>query len=140
MQGKQRIMKILIVDDILENRLLLEHILAPFGSCDLANDGEEAVVLFEEAIETKSLYDLVMLDIMMPNKDGQTTLKEMRAMERTYGVDGVQEASIFILTASDSGRDMLRAYFKGGCTDYMTKPVNRQQLLDKLKEYRLISD
>ncbi|MBF0125214.1 MAG: response regulator, partial [Magnetococcales bacterium] len=131
-------MKTLIVDDILENRKLLQDILKPYGSCDMAADGFEALAFVEAALDEEEPYNLILLDIMMPKLDGQAALQRIRALEQQHGCVGTKEAVIFMVTANDSPREAASAFFKGYCSDYLTKPILRQTLISKLQEYRLI--
>ncbi|MBF0179715.1 MAG: response regulator [Magnetococcales bacterium] len=131
--------KILIVDDHLHGRQLLHAILRPFGHCDLAENGMDAVVLVEDALRHNAHYDLILLDIMMPEMNGQAALHAIRAAERDLGMAGNKEAVIFMVTGVSSTPAVIEAFFKGYCTDYLTKPITRQILLDKLQEYRLIA-
>ncbi|MBF0175659.1 MAG: response regulator [Magnetococcales bacterium] len=133
-------MKCLIVDDVLENRKLLHGILSPLFSCDLAVDGLEAIRFVEMALESGEPYDVIFLDIMMPRLDGQSALIKIREMEKERGLEGSRESVVIMVTANDSPLAALEAYFKGYCTDYLLKPITRQTLLDKLREYRLVQD
>ncbi|MEO5355588.1 MAG: response regulator, partial [Magnetococcus sp. XQGC-1] len=63
-------MKILVVDDMVENRMLLSGFLSEFGQCDMAVNGVEAVELVEAALAEEMPYNLILLDIMMPKMDG----------------------------------------------------------------------
>ncbi|MBF0125386.1 MAG: response regulator [Magnetococcales bacterium] len=132
-------MRTLIVDDTLDNRRLLWDILKPFGPCDMASNGIDALNLIEVAMDEGEPYDLVLLDIMMPKMDGQEALQRIRALEQQRGRVGPKEAVIFMVTANDSPREAAAAFFKGYCSDYLTKPILRRTLLDKLQEYQLIT-
>ncbi|MBF0615091.1 MAG: response regulator [Magnetococcales bacterium] len=131
-------MKCLIVDDYLENRQLLFGFLQAYGKCDMAVHGGEAVDLFADALESGEPYDLVLLDIMMPEMNGQVALQQMRSLEKEYGMIGANEAVIIMVTALDSPWAATDAFFKGYCTDYLTKPITKQILIEKLLEYRII--
>ncbi len=133
-------MKILIVDDLYDNRTLLAQILLPFGQCDMAVNGVEALQLVEEAFEKSDPYNLILLDIMMPIMEGQEALKKIREMERELGIEGAKETVIIMITALDMPNVVTEAFFKGYCTDFMDKPILRVKLLNKLKEYNLITD
>ncbi|MEO5362148.1 MAG: response regulator [Magnetococcus sp. DMHC-8] len=130
-------MKILIVDDLVGNRMMLSTILAPLGHYDVATDGVEALEWVEAALTEGKPYDLIMLDIMMPNMDGQTALQAIRAREQEYHS---KEAVIIMVSADTSPDAVTQAFFKGYCTDYLAKPITRQMVLDKLKEYGLIAE
>ncbi|MGN7611315.1 response regulator [Magnetococcales bacterium HHB-1] len=130
-------MKILIADDEYPNRLLLKNLLSPYGDCDLVINGEEAVDVCEMAMAEMDYYHLICLDIMMPGMDGQTALLKIRDLERENGFSGKGEAVIFMTTALDDEDQVVQAYFKGNCTDYLVKPITREKLVGKLKEYQL---
>ncbi|MEO5333157.1 MAG: response regulator [Magnetococcus sp. YQC-5] len=131
-------MKILIVDDLREYNQFLSDILLPFAHCDIAINGADALGYVETAMIEKKPYDVILLDIMMPKMDGQVALQAIRAMEHEYGMVGAKEAVIIMVTALDSPFAAMEAFFRGYCTDYLTKPITRQVLLDKLREYHLI--
>ncbi|MGN7613825.1 response regulator [Magnetococcales bacterium HHB-1] len=131
-------MRILIADDEPNNRTLLKHHLAPHGECDLVVDGLEAVEAFTIALEDGEGYALICLDIMMPEMNGQEALKRIREIEEEHGISGDREAVILMTSALDDERQVVEAYFKGGCTDYLVKPISRDKLTEKLHEYRLI--
>ncbi|MBF0295706.1 MAG: response regulator [Magnetococcales bacterium] len=132
-------MKILIADDELNNRKMLRAYLKSFGQCDMVSDGKEALELFISDLEDGDPYDLVLLDIIMPNMDGQKTLSKMRAAEKRIAPDA-RPTPIMMITGMDSSVQAMQAYFKGGCTDYLTKPVTRELLLEKLRKLNLITD
>ena len=75
-------MKILIAEDDYIARRILKGILSPIGDCDIVIDGEEAFQAFKMAWVEGNPYDLVCLDIMMPNVNGQEALKKIREMEK----------------------------------------------------------
>ena len=131
-------MRILIVDDEPYNRILLQQMLKSVGECDLAVDGLEAVEAFSIAFEEGLPYNLVLMDIMMPEMDGQEALKSIRAYEQEQGVTGTQEAIIFMVSALDTESQVVEAFFRGRCTEYITKPIEKNRLFDKLQEYHLL--
>ncbi len=134
-------MKILIVDDDFTNRELLKYMLQPYGECVIAEDGLEAVALFKEHLAGGEPFDLVLMDIMMPNMDGQEALREIRQMEREiYGISlNTGDYSFIIMqTALDDPKQLMESYFKGKCNGYITKPITQDELLDKLKKHNII--
>ncbi|MBF0162182.1 MAG: response regulator [Magnetococcales bacterium] len=132
-------MKMLIVDDLWENRKLLQGILKPYGRCDTGANGMEGLELFKNALEEGEPYRLVLLDIMMPHMDGQETLRQMRQLEHQQRQDGPLESAILMVTALGDPGEALKAFFHGYCTDYLIKPVTQPRLLAKLVEMGVLT-
>lgn len=132
-------MRILIAEDDFTSRRLMQKLLAPFGDCDVVINGAEAVAAFETAHAEGRPYRLICLDIMMPEMDGQQALKIMRRREGELGVAPREEARVLMTTALDQPRDVIEAFYRGGCTDYLVKPIDKQELLEKLREYRVLA-
>jgi len=108
-------MRILIVED--ENKVasFLKRSLEEEGfTVDLAHDGEEGV---QKA--TSSTYDLIIMDVMMPKKDGLTATKEIRGKNIT--------SPILCLTAKDAPEDIVKG-LESGSDDYLTKPFSFSEL------------
>ncbi|MBF0588244.1 MAG: response regulator [Magnetococcales bacterium] len=131
-------MRVLIVDDEFNNRMLLQKLLAEHGDCDIVVDGREAVDAFLMAHEDSDPYQLICMDIMMPEMTGNQAVVEIRRKERELGIPTPQEAIIIMTSALDSPKEVMKAYFKSGCTDYLVKPITPDMLAAKLKEYKLI--
>ncbi|MGN7612939.1 response regulator [Magnetococcales bacterium HHB-1] len=132
-------LRILVADDELNNRLLLKKYLEDLGDIDLVVDGLEAVEVFQLELEEGIPYDLILLDIMMPEMNGQEALKEIRRIEKEHPSQTLRETAIIMVTALDSAKDVIEAYYRGGCTDYLTKPITRSALFEKLRNNGLIS-
>jgi DNA-binding response OmpR family regulator len=109
--------KILLVEDDPNLGLLLQDYLALKGKFDvvLCKDGEEGLRAF-----TKQVYDLLILDVMMPKKDGFTLGKEIRKMNA--------RVPIIFATAKGMIEDKTQAFNLGG-DDYITKPFRIEELL-----------
>ncbi len=132
-------MKTLIVEDDFITRRIIKEILTPYGSCDTVVDGLEAVQAFRMAWEDKKPYDLICMDIMMPNVDGQEALRRIREMEKRIGIQAIDEVKVIMISAlSDSG-NFLKAYYKGGATSYIVKPIEVDILLDEIRQLGLIA-
>ena len=112
--------RILIVeDDPNFGKILKEYLTLNDYDIVLAKNGIEGFEKFN-----KSYFDLCILDIMMPYKDGFTLAKEIREKN--------DEVPIFFLTAKHLKEDVLKG-FKIGADDYMTKPFDSEVLLAKIK-------
>ncbi len=131
-------MKSLIVEDDLVARFMLKEFLEPYGPCDTVADGDEAITAVKMTLDRKMPYDLICLDIMMPNVDGQTALRRIRAIEAEGGVTEAGRAKIIIITALDDPRIAFDAYYRGGATSYIVKPLDRERIIEEIRILGLI--
>ncbi len=129
-------MKVLVVEDDFISRNFLQKLLGKFGACDVAVNGEEALVAFNHAHSEKAPYDLICLDIMMPEMDGQETLKRLRAIEEGLGIGGLAGVKIIMTTALGDKTTVLNC-FKNGCEAYLVKPIMKDKLIAKMQELGL---
>ncbi len=128
--GKQRL-KVLIVEDDFTGRLVLQKMLAEYAESDLAVDGKEALITFSRALAQGKRYDLIFLDIMMPEMSGQDVLKEIRRMEAEAGILGLDGAKIVMTTALGDRVNVMQA-FREQCDGYLVKPIEREKLFTLL--------
>jgi len=131
-------MRTLIVEDDLTSRLLLQTILSRYGECHVAINGKEAVEAFRLSQQEGKRYDLICMDIMMPEMDGQAALREIRALEEGAGILSSSGAKIIMVTALDDVKNVVSS-FQSLCDAYVFKPVDTTQLLNHLKSLALVS-
>ena len=124
-------MKILVVEDDATSRDVLHSILSEFGSCDVAADGEEGLAAFGRAFERGEPYDLVCLDILLPRMDGQEVLRKIRELEASGGSEA-GEARVVMITALSDPKNVVEAFYRGGATAYVPKPIDRDHLFQVL--------
>ncbi|MBN2874602.1 MAG: response regulator [Spirochaetales bacterium] len=124
--------RILIAEDDFGSRRMMQKLLDEYGDVDVVVDGEEAVHAFTMAIEESRKYELVLLDIMMPRMDGQEALKLIRQEEKKRSVPPAEEVPVIMTTVLEDPRNVVEAYFKGGATAYIVKPVDRLKLRSAL--------
>ncbi|NTU60494.1 MAG: response regulator [Deltaproteobacteria bacterium] len=129
-------MKTLIVEDDFVSRRVIQAILTPCGPCDVAVNGHEALRAFEMARNEGKPYDLICLDIMMPEMDGTETLRRIREMELESGVEGLAGVKV-IMTTALSDFESIMTSFRNQCEAYLVKPISRPALLDKVREIGL---
>ncbi|MBI9105391.1 MAG: response regulator [Spirochaetales bacterium] len=129
-------MKTLIVEDDFASRLLLQELLKPYGDSHVAVNGVEAVSVCTDTIKNHKYYDLICLDIMMPEMDGQTALKKIRALEDAAGLGSFTRARIIMTTALGDVKTVMGSYYEL-CDGYLVKPFSRDQLEKQLRKLNL---
>jgi len=115
--------KILVVDDNSGNRLLLQYNLDGFFEIDFASSGLSAINKFKQF-----KYDLILMDIHMPEMDGIETTLQIRAMENGH------RTPIFALT-SNMFRDQKIKCMEAGMDDYIMKPIHAKALIEHINNY-----
>ena len=123
MGGRERTReKILIVDDDITNIQVLQNYLSLENHrFDYATNGINALEMMEN-----QLFDLVLLDIMMPRMSGYEVLRRVREKYTIY------ELPVLMLTAGKQTRNIVAA-FQAGANDYLTKPIDRQELMARIR-------
>ncbi|GLQ33159.1 response regulator [Litoribrevibacter albus] len=113
---------ILIVDDMTDNRLLLDALLCDTYRIYLAASGQEC---FEKIAENKP--GLILLDLVMPEMDGFEVCKKLKSDYQT------QDIPIIFITSSTDNDEKLQAY-KLGADDFINKPFNHDELIAKISK------
>ena len=130
-------MKILIVDDEPVAQKILTLALGSYGACHVTADGREAMVAVERALDEKTPYQLITLDLKMPNMDGFQALVEIRSLEKAKGIRPVDRSKILIISGTDDTSDFIRAFREGNCDGFLGKPIQRWELFSKLERIGL---
>lgn len=116
--------KILIVDDVTKNIQVLGNILRETGfQTGFATNGKQALSLLQ-----KNHYDLVLLDVMMPEIDGFEVCRQIRRME------SLRDLPVIFLTARVDNESTIEGFHAGG-QDYVTKPFNQDELLARVNTH-----
>lgn len=136
MSGAKRI-RVLIVEDDFGSRRFLQIVLKDRARCDVVVDGQEAIEAVGLAWEENDPYALILLDIMMPNLDGQTALKEIRKIEEKIGVRATDQVKVVMTTALEDPKNVVEAYHKGGADAYLVKPIDREKLFHIIEDVGL---
>lgn len=130
-------MKTLIVEDGFVSRMVMQKMLRAYGPCDIAVNGKEALVAVRIAVAEDDPYDLICLDIIMPEMNGQEVLVEIRSMEKERGIELSKGARILMTTGAG---DMANVYaaFNNFCDGYLVKPIEQRKLEAELRKLKLI--
>ncbi len=124
-------MKILVVDDEIVSRKKMEKIMDGLGECQIVDSGTSAVESFNEAWSLGMPFDLILLDISMPDMSGIEVLNIIRKMEKEKALAKSHCVKIMMVT-THSDKDVVVDCMKSGCNNYIVKPFDRERVLDKL--------
>lgn len=131
-------MKTLIAEDDFTSRLIMQKILTPIGETHLAMNGLEAVQAVRASYAEHDPYDLICLDIMMPEMDGLSALREIREIEQSRGMvykDGIK----IVMTTALSDMTNVRESYSRYCDGYLVKPILSARLFELLTELGLLT-
>ena len=114
-------LRVMIVEDQPDIRRLMEYFIAAAGGVVTTfSSGEAALAVLREHHND---FDVILMDIQMPRMDGYETTRQMRALGFTKAIIAVTAGAM----ASDRAK-----CFAAGCSDYVSKPIDMAELLDKL--------
>jgi two-component system chemotaxis response regulator CheY len=130
--------RFLIVDDQEINRYMLQAFLNDYAVCKCAANGKEGLRLFENALLERKPFDLVCVDLMMPEMNGIALIKKIKELEKAHEGFDVLKTKIFVITASESMWDKADLLMDHLCEDYINKPFNRENLVTSLRNNGLI--
>ena len=124
--------RILLAEDSEDNQFLISLHLRKAGAIvEIADNGRIALEKINAAIEKSQPYDLLITDIQMPEMDGYTLAETLRAMECPI--------PIIALTAHAMPEDKKKC-LDAGCSDYLSKPINKPQLITTCSKWLKKSD
>jgi two-component system chemotaxis response regulator CheY len=132
-------MQTLIVEDDFTSRLLLQELLKKYGSTHIAVNGKEAVEAVRAGMDAGHPYDLICLDIMMPEMDGHEACKQIRDMEEKRGILSTHGAKIVMTTALGDTKSSFGAYWNL-CDGYLVKPIQKAKLARELQKLGLVKE
>ncbi len=124
-------MRILIIEDDEASRKLMGMLLSKYGECVFAENGKIAYEKFKEDFKKNLRFDLLLLDIMMPEMDGQETLKHIKEFEKENGIWPNEGAKVIMTTALGDPENIKEA-FKSQCEGYLVKPIIKKDLVEEM--------
>jgi phosphoserine phosphatase RsbU/P len=130
-------MNTLIVENDFSSRRLLQKFLSPYGICDVATNGSEALWAFKAAWKEGQLYNLLCLDLMIPGMEDLEVQREIRNMEEEMGIRGGNRLKM-ILTGTSEGPPQKKEDWDPEREVYLTKPISKQKLLKEVANLGLL--
>jgi two-component system chemotaxis response regulator CheY len=129
---------LVVDDDELGRELLILH-LQDIACCDIAINGREAVDKFANAID-ETPYDLIFLDIVMPEMNGHEAAKAIRRLEQERGISIDKGVHIIVLSSLHTPQDIIQSYISAQSAAHLVKPVKPERLKKTLHQLGLISN
>lgn len=121
---RTELLNVLVVDDDPTNLQVVGNLLQPFYSVRVANSGDRALKLAQQA----PMPDLILLDIMMPDMDGYAVIAQLKANPLT------EKIPVIFLTAMNASREEEKGLALGA-VDYITKPMQASILLARVRTH-----
>jgi two-component system, chemotaxis family, chemotaxis protein CheY len=130
-------LKALIVEDVILLQRMLQKLTEEYANSETAQNGKYAIELFSREYFNGDPFDVIFLDIFMPEMDGIEALRSIRQFEDELKTKDEERVKIIMVT-SMSNPNMIEKARELGCDGYVTKPFNRDQILKELKRLSLI--
>lgn len=130
-------LRMLVVEDEFLSRKLIGHFIEKYGKTDMAVNGKEALIAVQAAYDEEAPYDVVFLDIMMPDLSGQEVLKQIRRLETERGVGVADGLKVVMATALGDAKNVMEA-FRNQCEAYIVKPYTPEAFETNLRKLGLI--
>ena len=131
---EKKIIKILLVDNELASRRMVQSFLSPLGEVDIAINGKEAFTVIKTAIENNQPYELILLDITVPKLEGIEVLKKIRQLEDQQGLGEDNRSKVIMISANFDKNIILKAA-RADCTGYIIKPIDKIRLYNEIHKH-----
>ena len=132
-------MKCLVVEDDKIASRVLGKMISRYGTHDCVDDGQKAVDQFRSAHELNSPYDLILMDIMLPEVNGLQSVLKIRELEVSMEIPATQKVTIVMTTALDDPRTVMKALYESNADSYLVKPIRLDLLEAELRKLKLIN-
>ncbi|WP_336770264.1 response regulator [Bacillus bombysepticus] len=119
--------RVLVVDDTQFMRMMLKNTLGKMGLKDVveAENGLQAVKKYQEFLQEDNAFELVLMDITMPDMDGITALKKIVEMDKN--------AAVIMCSALGNNKHVIES-FQIGAKDFVVKPFQEDEVISKIRD------
>ncbi|MBW8002025.1 MAG: response regulator [Planctomycetes bacterium] len=132
-------LRVLIVDDMNICRKRVKMLLKDLFDCTFAANGREALEMYQQSMGQNSPYNLITLDINMPEMNGHETLIAIRKTEEEHGITGLDGVKVIMTTTEDNSKHIFNA-FREGCEAYVVKEQVDKKLLEEITKLGLLQE
>jgi len=126
----------MLAEDDYASCKILESFLEPYGRCEVARNGMEALELYNQRVKAGKFFDLICLDIMMPKVDGVRVLQLIRESISQSNPSG--HKTVILMVTALGKTQFIEDAIASGCDGYLTKPIIRDELIKLLNEQGLL--
>ena len=138
-ESKSPKFRTLIVDDAPVCRKRMQMLLKDYFDCSFAYNGLEAFKLYKKSVEDGNRFNLIALDIIMPEMNGHEALESIRKFEASCGIKGLDGVKIIMMTTEDSSKHIFSA-FREGCEAYVVKSNIDSKLFEEISKLGLLEE
>jgi len=135
-------LKSLVVDDEIICRKIFEKVLSRYGQCDAVKNGNEAIEAYKTSLENECPYQLMVLDIIMPDLHGGQVLKQIRELEEERGISEIDKLRVIVTSATDSwfNREFVTKNLNFLYETYFIKSPDMNEFIEKIHDFGFIID
>ena len=131
--------KTLVVEDVFLIQRIIQKLTTNYTNCHAVQNGIEAVEKFKSEFFNGEPFELIYLDIYIPEMNGIEVLENIRAFERELKIKEEEKVKI-VMVSSLSHANMIKKARKLGCNGYITKPFSKDQIIDELRRLKFIAE
>ncbi|MCA8974280.1 MAG: response regulator [Planctomycetes bacterium] len=125
-------MKSLVIDDQITARTLLRCILESYGVVDDVSTGQDGLRMFKNAVDQGEGYDLICIDLGLPDLSGMQVLTDVRDTEDSMGLRRGKGAATVLMITGNSDPSRATEAFDNQVDGYLEKPVSYENLIEAL--------
>lgn len=112
------------------------NIMKEYGYIDVVFNAEEAIQVYDNAYKKSDPYDLILLDRIMPGKDGDAVLAHIKNYEVENNFRSFEKCKVIMVTALNHPDDVFSS-FRNQCDGYIIKPISKEKVLNAIENARI---